>query len=90
MHQIKCCVTGKVQFVMFRDFVLRNARMLNLVGYVKNMKDGSVCIVAQGNKKQLTALTELLLQGPAFAKVQNVTEEWCDPIETFSDFHISY
>ena len=88
--EIKCRITGKVQVVMFRDFIQRKARGLGIVGEVKNMDDRSVCVVAQGTKDTLETLIEHLHKGPLYAHVARVNVEWREPSETFSGFRIIY
>ncbi|ADL19197.1 Acylphosphatase [Acidilobus saccharovorans 345-15] len=53
-------VTGVVQGVGFRAYVRRHATMLGLTGYAKNMPDGSVEIVAQGQEKSIEELLQQL------------------------------
>ncbi|ESQ22583.1 MAG: acylphosphatase [Acidilobus sp.] len=53
-------VTGWVQGVGFRAFVRRKALMLGLTGYAKNMPDGSVEVVAQGEETAIERLIEEL------------------------------
>ena len=48
--RLECQVFGRVQLVMFRDFVTRKARARGIVGTVKNNPDGSVSVVAQGDE----------------------------------------
>ena len=90
LKEIECRVTGKVQMVLFRDFVQKKARALELVGFVENMDDGSVQIVAQGIKERLEKLVEYLHKGPFLARVARIDVEWRDSQEQFSDFKILY
>ena len=72
MDAVKIIVRGKVQGVFFRNFVKQNAGRLKLNGYTKNMKDGSLQIVAQGDKNKVEELVRLCKTGPIFAKVDSV------------------
>jgi acylphosphatase len=65
-------VTGKVQGVGYRSFVVRNGEQLDLAGTVRNADDGSVEIVANGREADLDAFRSRLLSGPRFATVTNV------------------
>ena len=56
MEEIVCFAYGRVQNVMFRDFIARGARHLGLTGYVRNLDDGSVEFVAQGQKEKVVCL----------------------------------
>jgi len=69
---IKCLVFGKVQGVFFRASTQKVATELGLVGYAKNMPDGSVEVLACGDKHALESLNEWLWVGPAYAKVSDV------------------
>ena len=95
MEEIHANIKGKVQAVMFRDFVQRRARLLHLSGWVKNLSDGGVEVVAQGKKEQLKELIELLKKGPVLAKadlasVEEVRVSWVKPKERFDGFKIVY
>ncbi len=88
MKEINVRVTGRVQLVMFRDFAQRMARNLRIRGTVQNLKDGSVCIVAQGNEETLTRYIELLHKGPLLSNVEGVSTRWVEPSEQFTGFSI--
>jgi acylphosphatase len=88
IQEIKAIVSGRVQMVMFRDFVQRNAGKLGLVGTVKNMSDGTVLIVAQGDKDKLDKLIEKLHTGSILAKVERVQVKWREPRGEFEGFKI--
>jgi acylphosphatase len=66
-------VAGLVQGVGFRWFVARHGRALGLAGYVRNLDDGRVEVVATGSDgAALARLEELLRAGPAHARVDHV------------------
>ncbi len=65
-------VTGRVQGVGYRYFAMREAQALGIDGYVRNLPDGSVEVVAAGSAEVLRALADRLLQGPAFAQVESL------------------
>ncbi|OUM93365.1 MAG: hypothetical protein BAA04_00700 [Firmicutes bacterium ZCTH02-B6] len=67
-------VRGRVQGVGFRAFVQRHGRALGLVGWVRNLPDGSVEVVAQGAPETLALLRDYLQQGPRWAVVRAVEE----------------
>jgi acylphosphatase len=83
-------VAGRVQMVMYRDFTTRRARSLGLVGSVKNMQDGSVLVIAEGEESILLVFIEALKKGSLFARVDRVSVEWKDATGEFVDFTISY
>ena len=88
--RLTCQVTGRVQLVMFRDFVTREARSLGINGTVKNNADGSVSIVAEGDEVVLHAFLELVGKGPILARVDKVTGELSEPLGGFKNFDILY
>ncbi len=88
MHEIKANITGNVQMVMFRDYVKRNAQKLELSGIVKNLENGSVEVIAQGEKDNIEKLIQLRHKGPLLASIIRVHVEWRKPIEVFDSFII--
>ncbi len=88
--EISCHVTGRVQMVLYRDFARRRARALGISGWVRNERDGSVSLVAQGEEDALTRLLEYLRRGPLLSRVDDVSAEWREPTEVCDDFHIRY
>jgi len=88
--RLECKIEGRVQLVMFRDFVGRNAIKLGLVGTVQNMEDGSVYMVAEGEEEKLSELLGFLQKGPILARVEAVQEKWAEPTGEFSSFNIAY
>jgi acylphosphatase len=72
MPAIAFRVTGRVQGVGFRAWTCRAAARLGLTGWVRNVEDGTVEGVAEGDERALGALTEALNQGSMHAVVYNV------------------
>jgi len=65
-------VTGRVQGVGYRYFVLREAERLGVAGFARNLPDGSVEVVAEGTEEVLGQLEARLRAGPSFASVAAV------------------
>ena len=65
-------VKGRVQGVGFRWFVADEARRLDLAGWVRNNRDGSVELCAEGDEAALAKLKEIVAKGPAGASVSSV------------------
>jgi acylphosphatase len=72
---IKARVTGKVQGVFFRRSTQQQALQLGLSGYVKNLSDGSVEVLACGEVSALAKLEVFLHQGPPNSEVERVKVE---------------
>ncbi len=79
-----------MQMVMYRDFACRNARKLGLKGFVRNEPDGSVSVIAQGERALLEQLIERLREGPMLANVENVEVEWGEAKAVYENFDIEY
>jgi acylphosphatase len=83
-------VSGQVQGVFFRDHTRRWAASLGLAGWVKNLWDGRVEAVAEGEKEDLEKLVARLKVGPPAAKVESVDVSWEDFKDEFKDFRIAW
>jgi acylphosphatase len=68
-------VRGRVQGVGFRWFVMRAAERLGLEGFVRNLPDGSVEVVARGTRESMDELERILARGPATARVDGVEKQ---------------
>lgn len=86
----RAVISGRVQLVMYRDFVQRKASALGVAGEVKNLKDGTVEIIAEGKRAILEKLIETLHKGPVLARVDSVKVEWREPTGMFTGFSIRY
>jgi acylphosphatase len=75
-ERLVATVRGRVQGVGFRWFVTREAERLGLSGWVANVADGSVRVVAEGERTDLDHLAERLSVGPAGARVVDVSLGW--------------
>jgi acylphosphatase len=87
LYKIK--VTGRVQGVGFRQSCLREARYRGIVGFVKNMPDGSVYIEAEGNMDQLGELINWCKHGPGYGSVEDIIVETGKPVN-HNSFIIRY
>ncbi|MAQ59092.1 acylphosphatase [bacterium] len=88
MNEILCLVTGVVQGVAYRAFVQEAATELELVGYVRNLANGSVEVVAQGLPDTLKDFVEYLNEGSLRAKVESVAVDWRSPKRLYDEFSI--
>jgi acylphosphatase len=75
VSQLHVRVTGVVQGVGFRWFVREKARRLGLAGWVRNVADGSVEVVASGEQGQIDLLLGELQKGPRGAVVDRIEPE---------------
>ncbi|HEX2864213.1 MAG TPA: acylphosphatase [Deinococcales bacterium] len=77
-RRLTALVSGKVQMVGYRRFVQRRANDLHLNGFVENLADGRVEVVAEGDQKDLDRLRLWLRQGPVHADVRDVEVQWAE------------
>jgi len=87
---VKIVVTGVVQGVGFRFFVMRVAENLGVTGRVRNRFDGSVEIEAEGARGVLEALIREVRIGPRMASVQGVNVEWVPYEGKFKTFDLAF
>jgi acylphosphatase len=89
-ERLEAVVQGRVQMVMFRDFVERKASRLKLSGEVQNRTDGTVWVVAEGSRAALEALLQKLHKGPVLSQVEKVESSWKPATGAYSSFKINY
>jgi len=81
-------VTGRVQGVFYRDSAKKKAQKLGLTGWVKNLPDGRVELIASGDDNAVGELMEWLWKGPRAADV-TIVETNMIPYQSFDDFRVS-
>ncbi|MBI5787730.1 MAG: acylphosphatase [Candidatus Schekmanbacteria bacterium] len=69
-------ISGMVQGVFFRDSTRREAQALNVSGWVRNCPDGSVEVIAEGEKTAVDQLVDWCRSGPIYARVDHVLLDW--------------
>lgn len=79
-------VSGRVQGVFFRQNTKRQADSLGVKGWVRNLPDGRVEAVFEGEKSAVKALVDYCHRGPSSARVDNVEVNYEDYKGEFSDF----
>jgi len=75
MQSVKGYVSGRVQGVGFRYFVKKHAEALAVNGYAKNLPDGRVEFLLQGNKAAILTMLENIRTGPSYSQVTGITAE---------------
>lgn len=88
MRRVHILVYGIVQGVFFRQNTKLVAGKLNLKGFVKNLKDNSVEVVAEGEDKNVEKLIEFLKKGPEDSKVERIELKEEKPKNEFEGFEI--
>jgi acylphosphatase len=90
MKRISATVSGKVQGVFYRDFARREAEKAGLTGYVRNARDGSVEIVAEGEDVSLKKFVAACKKGPLMAFVKSVELKESAATNEFEVFEVRY
>ncbi len=88
--RIHILVKGRVQGVSFRAYTRMEAKKLQLSGYAKNLIDGRVEIIAEGEKEILEKLLLWSHKGSPYSKVDEVVEEYSEETGEFKEFEIRY
>ena len=73
---------------MPRDFIRSIAIDLNLIGFVSNLPDGSIEVLAQGEFKVLKVFITHLRKGPEGAQVSGLYDDWREPTKEYQGFTI--
>lgn len=84
----KFLISGFVQGVGFRFFTQRSAARYQVRGYVKNLEDGRVEALAEGDEKAVEAFKHDLTTGPSYAQVEDIEETVLEPSGLYSAFLI--
>ncbi|MFN7991652.1 MAG: acylphosphatase [Candidatus Micrarchaeia archaeon] len=88
LSRISIRIFGDVQGVFFRAGAQSEARKLGLKGWVRNVEDGSVEVLAEGESDILEKLLEWCMHGPAGAAVSHAEYEWQGYMDEFKGFEI--
>ncbi|MCV0430351.1 acylphosphatase [Nitrosopumilus sp.] len=89
-QRVRLFVTGKVQGVFFRQTLKVMAKKNNIFGWVKNLDDGRVEAVLEGDVEKISRLIEWAHGGPANARVEDVEIRNEKFIGEFSKFDVLY
>lgn len=84
----KYLISGQVQGVGYRYFAQRSSAKHQVRGYVKNLEDGRVEVLVEGNVKAVEAFRHDLAAGPAYSRVGQIEELVIEPSGLYSTFRI--
>ncbi|MEA2037804.1 MAG: acylphosphatase [Nanoarchaeota archaeon] len=90
MKRAHLIVSGRVQGVWFRDTTNKVASKLGLKGFVRNLPDGNVEVIAEGNEEKIKKLVKFCHDGPEHADVNNVDISYEDSKDEFTTFSIRF
>lgn len=88
MTEMYCIVSGAVQGVSYRTYVQDSATTLEVTGWVKNMADGTVVVLAQSYPDTLKEFVEYLHEGSLRSKVEAVSVDWRTVKTVYDEFSI--
>ena len=90
IKRIHIFVTGRVQGVFFRQSTRVMAIKNNVNGWVRNLDDGRVEIVAEGEESNINALADWCKTGPANSRVDDIQISNENYLGTFKNFEVRY
>jgi acylphosphatase len=88
--RVRLRIWGVVQGVGYRYFVRKTAERLALAGHVRNRADGSVEVVAEGQRPAVEALMQDLRTGPRYASVDGMDVVWEEPRGDLAGFNYAF
>lgn len=83
-------ISGRVQGVFFRSSTEDKALELGMKGWVRNLLDGRVEAIFEGEKEKVEEMLKWCHKGPPYARVTNVEVEWEEYKGEFSSFGVAY
>lgn len=81
---------GTVQGVGFRRFVKNIADEMGVKGFVRNLPDGTVEVVAEGDEELLRKFLKAIENGPPLAEITHMAYEFRNKVGGFNKFEIEY
>lgn len=83
-------ISGRVQGVFFRSSAEEKALELGIKGWVRNLRDGRVEAVLEGEKEKVEEMLRWCHEGPQYARVTNVEVKWEEYEGEFKSFGVAY
>lgn len=90
MVQYEINICGRVQGVGYRYFAVQKAKEMGISGWVKNLVDGSVLIVAQGIEAEIKTFIDYLYIGPTRSRVDKISTCVMQISTVFDSFSVKY
>lgn len=88
MKRVVINIFGRVQKVGFRFSTLQKAVELNINGFARNLRDGSVEVEAEGEERNIEAFIEWCKIGPSYSDIKKIMVENVEVINTEDGFYI--
>ena len=83
-------ISGIVQGVFFRSYTRQEANKKNVKGWVRNLPDGRVEVVLEGEEQDVKEIIEFCRKGPSYAQVKDMKIKWEAYKGEFKSFKILY
>ncbi len=83
-------ISGRVQGVFFRAFTAERAKELGLTGWVKNLPDGRVEAIFEGEEDKIKEMIARCREGPPHSIVRDVDVRFEKPTGEYQSFVVSY
>lgn len=90
MIQYEIKITGRVQGVGYRYFAVQKAKEMDINGWVKNLVDGSVLIIAQGIEEEIKTFIDYLYIGPTRSRVDKISTCVMQITTVFDSFSVKF
>jgi acylphosphatase len=90
MARVQVLISGRVQGVFYRARTRDQALARGLTGWVRNLPDGRVAAVFEGDREQIEGMLAWCRIGPSYAAVDEVLTDWQPYKGEFQDFSIRY
>ena len=90
MKEAHIMIKGFVQGVGYRKWARKEAQKAGITGWIRNLPDGSVEALLQGDKDTIEKLLNLYKKGPFLSEVEDIDTIWEAQKETFPDFSIRH
>ena len=90
LKRINVFVSGRVQGVAFRWVTVDVAQQKGVTGWVRNLRDGRVEVMAEGEEMVLKDFIEFLKKGPRYAKVKDIQVDWGAYKGEFRSFEVRF
>ena len=86
--RVHIIISGRVQGVFFRSNAAKKASEIGVTGWIRNLRDGSVEAIFEGNKKALEEIIDFCKIGPPGALVKNIELKWEPSTSQYRTFNI--
>ncbi|MCD6094796.1 acylphosphatase [bacterium] len=90
MRRAHVFIKGRVQGVFFRQGTYEKAMELGISGWVRNLPDGRVEAVFEGEEEKVNKIIQWAKEGPPIAEVEEIDIKWEKPTGEFDGFQIRY